>query len=103
MCADRILQRILIAMNVVDIDTLRHYCRTEEDEDAFLETLADSAEAELAAQGVCLNNCSNLPMLQRAVCALVLHWHDNPAGGEIPPALDKLIINLRQQKVRGVV
>ena len=85
------------------IEDLAAYCRIDLPEpgdsaraktEAELESLRLSAEEYLAEAGVAL-----LPELkprqEHVIKALVLHWVDNPSGGEIPAGLQRMINQLK--------
>lgn|GEM_PF-2912636 len=77
------------------------YCRVD-DEDAgdLLESLADSAEEYLQTAGVELDEFNNSRYCL-AEKALVLHWFDNPTGGDLPAGLRQIINQLKFSNKRG--
>lgn len=76
-------------------EELMRYCRVDDDTAAdTLVALADSAEAYLETAGVDIDLVDE-SQFNLAVCALTLHWFDNPTGGEPPAGLRQLINQLK--------
>lgn len=73
---------------------LMAYCRVDDEESgALLESLCQQAQAYLSSAGVILD--WDDPRQELALKALTLHWFDNPAGGEVPAGLQRLINQLK--------
>jgi hypothetical protein len=74
---------------------LMAYCRVDDNASiAILEPIATSAEDYLIAAGVCPTP-DNYNQVKLAVCAITLHWFDNPTGGELPVGLRQLVNQLK--------
>lgn len=73
---------------------LMAYCRVDDEEaGALLESLCQQAETYLSFAGV--DTTTPDFRLEQALKALTLHWFDNPAGGEVPAGLQRLINQLK--------
>ena len=81
-------------MTLPDKATLMAWCRVDDEEaGAVLEQLCAQAAAYLSAAGVLPPEED--PRAELALKALTLHWFDNPAGGDIPAGLQRLINQLK--------
>ena len=82
-------------MSNVSAADLKLYCRVDDDEAVpLLESLAESAEEYLTTAGA-ERTQNNTNAYDLAVKALVLHWYDNPTGGELPAGLRNNINQLK--------
>jgi hypothetical protein len=82
-------------MTYLTREELMRYCRVDDDNAAdTLVDLEDSAEAYLKTAGVNIDSVDE-SRFKLAVCALTLHWFDNPTGGELPAGLRQLINQLK--------
>lgn len=77
---------------MIAIEILMAYCRADgEDEQKLVEDAAQDAENALSAQGADPMH----PMYNKALKALTLHFYDNPEGGDLSPALKKMLNTLK--------
>lgn len=77
---------------MIAIEILMAYCRADgEDAQQLVEDAAQDAENFLDALGADPAH----PLYNKALKALTLHFFDNPEGGDLSPALKKMLNTLK--------
>lgn len=81
----------------VDLEAVKCYMKIDDDaEDPLILSLADSAESYLTSAGIRPPPASDEGKYTLAVSALTLQYYEHRSdGGDLPPALDRLIAQLR--------